>query len=366
MKTKLWMLGAAVAALTSCTQSEVVEIPESQVIGFEPFVEKHTRAVQNISTVDQITYFNVFGYHADHTDGTPTGNWSEEFKNHYVELTTAAGGTTYWLNEKAGYWEANQLFRFAAYTNGSNEEKLTATYTPGEDVLKITGYSVTDASVAEPAEKPDLLAAISGDRITTSVDNNTDVVFNFRHMLTKVTLILYNGSTNMDLHYHDLNVENVYKTGDCNMKYNSGNILTTWDNLTSESVFSFGEEVVVPHPTAGSSTHSTEEVSFYIIPQSSEKTISFKTHQVDANGNQAYNKSHTANLSVATLQEDDDANWKPGYHYRYIINLGETGHTISFSVSGVQGWITDIDNSGSTNNRDYIALELTTTDDDNN
>lgn len=364
MKTKLWMLGAAVAALTSCTQSEVVEIPESRVIGFEPFVEKHTRAVQNISTVDQITYFNVFGYHADHTNGTPMGNWSEEFDNNFVKLTTATGGTTYWLNEKAGYWEANQLFRFAAYTNGSNEDKLTATYTPGNDVLKITGYSVTDASVAEPAEKPDLLAAISGDRITTSVDNNTDVVFNFRHMLTKVTLVLYNGSTNMDLHYHDLNVESVNKTGDCNMEYNSGNILTTWDNLTSSSTFSFGTEEVVPHPTVGSSTHSTKEVSFYIIPQSSNKTISFKTHQVDANGNQAYNKSHSANLSVANVQGNDS--WKPGYHYRYIINLGETGHTISFSVSGVQGWITDIDNTGSTDSHDYIVLSLTTTDDDHN
>ena len=55
MKTKLWMLGVAVAALTSCTQSEVIDVPENKVIGFEPFVEKHTRAVQNISTVDQIT-----------------------------------------------------------------------------------------------------------------------------------------------------------------------------------------------------------------------------------------------------------------------------------------------------------------------
>ena len=365
MKTKLWMLGAAVAALTSCTQSEVIDVPENKVIGFEPFVEKHTRAVQNISNVNQITYFNVFGYHADHNNGTPSVNWSEEFNNHYVKLTTAADGTTYWLNEKAGYWEANQLFRFAAYTNGSKEEELTATYKPGDDVLKITGYSVTDASVAEPAEKPDLLAAISGDRITTSVNGNTDVVFNFRHMLTKVTLVLYNGSTNMDLHYHDLNIANVNKTGDCNMNYNDGVISTKWDNLTSESIFSFGEEVVVPHPTAGSSTHSTKEVSFYIIPQSSEKTISFKTHQVDANGNQAYNKSHSANLSVAQVQGNDPS-WKPGYHYRYIINLGETGQTISFSVSGIQGWITDINASGTTDSQDYIVLSLTTTDDDHN
>lgn len=364
MKTKLWMLGAAVAALTSCTQSEVIDVPENKVIGFEPFVEKHTRAVQNISTVDQITYFNVFGYHADHNNGTPENEWSEEFRNHYVKLTTAAGGTTYWLNEKAGYWEANQLFRFAAYTNGSNEEKLTAEYTPGEDVLKITGYSVTDASVAEPAEKPDLLAAISGDRITTSVSNNSDVVFNFRHMLAKVTFVLYNGSSNMNLHYQNMSIANVSKKGDCNFSYNGGSPVAIWDNLGEESAFSFGN-AELPHPTEGSATHTTKEVDFYLIPQSSDKILTFSTYQIDGNGNHALDKSYTTNLSIQPVVDDnnsqttDDITWKAGHHYRYIIMLGETGHTISFSVSGVQDWISDINNSGGVDNKDYITLSPT-------
>lgn len=366
MKKHLWMLGMAVAALASCTESEVVDVPESRVIGFDPFVEKHTRAVQNISTVDQINYFNVFGYHADFTtgdDGTITpGNFETEFDNRYVKLTTANGGS-YWLNEQAGYWEANQLFRFAAYTNGSNEEKLTATYNPSTDILKITGYEVTDASVDNPAEKPDLLAAISGDRKTTSVTGNTDVVFNFRHMLAKVTLVLYNNSTNMDLHYHTLSVAEVNKKGDCNMSYNGGNIVTTWDNLSESSAFSYGTEIIVPHPTVGSATHTTHEVDFYMIPQSSNKTLTFSTHQVDANGNVAYDKNYTTNLSISSALKsgETDITWQAGHHYRYIINLGETGHTISFNVSGINGWVTDINESGGTDNSDYITLNLTET-----
>lgn len=361
MKKSFWMLGMAVAALASCTESEVVEIPEGRVIGFEPFVDKMTRAVQNITNVNQINYFNVFGYHSDYntSTGASAGTFQEEFNNQYVKFTQETG-TGYWLNEKAGYWEANQLFRFAAYTNGCKEEKLNATYTPSTDVLEITGYEVTDAS-SEPTEKPDLLAAISGDRKTTSVDGNTDVVFNFRHMLAKVTLVLYNGSTNMDLHYHNLSVASVNKKGDCNMAYNSGSISTTWDNLTEQEAFSYGTEIVVPHPTVGSATHTTHEVDFYMIPQSSDKTLTFSTHQVDANGNVAYDKTYSANMSVSSVAGAGNNDWKAGHHYRYIINLGETGHTISFSVSGIQGWVTDINNSGGTDNTDYITLSLTET-----
>ncbi|MBQ8866633.1 MAG: fimbrillin family protein [Bacteroidaceae bacterium] len=365
MKKSFWMLGMAVAALASCTESEVVEIPEGRVIGFEPFVDKMTRAVQNITTVNQITYFNVFGYHADFTtagDGTITpGDFEEEFINAWVAYTQGTGGNYYWKSENAGYWEANKLFRFAAYTNGSNAEELTAAYDAAEDKLTITAYEVTDASVSDPSEKPDLLAAISGDRITTSVTGNTDVIFNFRHMLAKVTLVLYNNSANMDLHYHNLSVADVSKKGNCNMAYNSGNISTTWDNLAESGAFSYGSEIVVPHPTEGSATHTTHEVDFYMIPQSSNKTLTFETHQVDANGNVAYDKTYSANMSVSSVAGTGNNNWEAGHHYRYIINLGETGHTISFNVSSIQGWVTDINGSGTTDNTDYIALSLTET-----
>ena len=69
MKKTLWMLGVAVAALTSCTQSEVLDVPESKMIGFEPFVGKSTRAAQMIQQAqrsgenapDNLYQFWVFG-----------------------------------------------------------------------------------------------------------------------------------------------------------------------------------------------------------------------------------------------------------------------------------------------------------------
>ena len=46
------MLAVAVAAITSCTKSEVVDIPESRLIGFDPFVGKQTRTDETTTGED--------------------------------------------------------------------------------------------------------------------------------------------------------------------------------------------------------------------------------------------------------------------------------------------------------------------------
>ena len=89
MKKTLWMLGVAVAALTSCTQSEVVEIPESRVIGFDSFVGKNSRAAYLIqqpgqmapTTKDNLYQFWVLGYEGsdpifDGTDDNAKVYWN--------------------------------------------------------------------------------------------------------------------------------------------------------------------------------------------------------------------------------------------------------------------------------------------------
>lgn len=47
MKRSLILLGAVTATLASCSKSEVVDVNDSQAIGFETFVNKSTRAVTN-------------------------------------------------------------------------------------------------------------------------------------------------------------------------------------------------------------------------------------------------------------------------------------------------------------------------------
>ena len=55
MKRSLILLGAVTATLASCSKSEVVDVNDSQAIGFETFVNKSTRAVTN----DEGTVTNI-------------------------------------------------------------------------------------------------------------------------------------------------------------------------------------------------------------------------------------------------------------------------------------------------------------------
>ena len=62
MKKSLFMLGLAVAAMTSCSNDELMEVNTNNVITFESHVDKGTRAVTNTTTAE-LTKFYVFGSH---------------------------------------------------------------------------------------------------------------------------------------------------------------------------------------------------------------------------------------------------------------------------------------------------------------
>lgn len=48
MKKSILMLGLAVAAMTSCTNDEVMEVNQNNLIKFESFVNKGTRTVDEV------------------------------------------------------------------------------------------------------------------------------------------------------------------------------------------------------------------------------------------------------------------------------------------------------------------------------
>lgn len=190
MKTKLWMLGAAVAALTSCTQSEVVEIPESRVIGFDSFVGKNTRVVNEL-TNDSLKEFHVFGYRILSEDSA-TAKYSDipVFTNQKV---TKSG--TKWTYSPSQYWVTQSSYRFAAYANGyENNTGLTTVelngQTPSGDYLVCYNPNVdTSVGSADGDQlrfynytcdgKTDLVGAISGDRVVGPIVTNTSVPFTF-------------------------------------------------------------------------------------------------------------------------------------------------------------------------------------------
>lgn len=128
MKTKLWMLGMAVAALTSCTQSEVVEIPESRVIGFDSHVDKGTRAVNPIASKNALSKFAVYGH-----------NGSEFIFDKTTVEKVASGLYEYSGIQKT--WNVGTTYQFAAFSDGNLIEANT-TYNQSTKTLTISDYAV--------------------------------------------------------------------------------------------------------------------------------------------------------------------------------------------------------------------------------
>ena len=301
MKKSLFMLGAAIVALSSCTQDEVLNVNENRVISFESHVNKSTRAVTNTTTGD-LTKFYVFGNH-----GT-----TNVFNNVAV---TKNGSVWEYTNPVA--WTANN-YKFAAYATTNTSDQLTTGVAYNDGVLTFSDYVPNDAS--------DLVAAV------TTVDNtslaNATVNFTFQHLLSKVQFVLTNNSTeNYTMKVGDITFS-ILKQGDC--VYNgtaawtpegSAATLTvagTTANIAKGAAFTSEDYIVVPNQALAS------------------VAASFKVEFYDASSNKVYEKQYT---DVALrLIADDSQKWAPGYLYQYTGSIAPTTSYIKFNVIQVNGW----------------------------
>ena len=68
MKKIFLMLGLAVAAMSSCTNDEVIDLNQSnqKAIGFESFVNKGTRAIADVDK-SSLKEFYVLGYYGSNS-----------------------------------------------------------------------------------------------------------------------------------------------------------------------------------------------------------------------------------------------------------------------------------------------------------
>lgn len=171
MKKSLFMMGVAVAALSSCTQSEVLNVADNNVIKFEnAYVGKATRAA---TVLDNSNFgsFYVYGYNS-------TSPAADVFTG---ENVFKGDGTAWGYDNLKAYDEA-AVYTFAAYSDGGTTKgtgqlatgvNFDASTTPA--TLKIDNYTTTD--------NKDLIVSFSHTNID---DANAPVAFTFKHALAQV------------------------------------------------------------------------------------------------------------------------------------------------------------------------------------
>ena len=363
MKKNVWLLGVAVAALTSCTQSEVVDIPQSKLIGFETFVEKPTRSVMTDVKAENINSFYVYGTYGQKNGGIfSREDGAGAF--YLPGLKVYKDNTSGWTYSHKS-WMANQTFRFAAYTDGlgvANESDASAQYgkvtfipnttyaandvEPGEtdindfftlqessSYLNLWGLKIEDYEVSGK----DLIVAVPFEHSVGELTSAPGMVnLTFKHMLSKVQFEFIYGDEDaeMTVEVEPISFE-VRDNGDLLALFGeiteNGNKLSEpvikWTAGNSDRVLTFFPQVSGKNQTFSSGSLVQE---FYVLPQANNSiTADIKVHCLDGEGN----VKHTYVIDNFNLTLGSQNYWLPGYLYRYYATIEPNSHNIHFSVS---------------------------------
>ena len=316
-------------------------MPEGNAIGFNTFVDKATRSVNDPSYTNASMFddFAVFGYveGAVLFDGTRVAKVGTDNAISNSDLKN-----TEWKYAGTQYWIAGANYNFNAvapfYGNWTKVDN-------GTDASKTTVSFTNDGTT-------DLLYATTVQE--GKVSGNTAVEFQFRHVLSKVKFSFENGynATNATIKVKNIAITNPHKTATAVL---TGE--TAWSGLATDSDFTleFGDATDREDTNAnvndyafGSIYESLNEL--FLIPSAAyEYTVTFTAElyingtQIDVDKNtegvQGYN--HTAKVTFAPAAGN-------AYDIKAVINASNIDpnneqEPIEFTVATLPGWDTTND-----------------------
>lgn len=305
MKKNLILMGAAIAALSSCTQSEVLDVPESKAIRFSSFVDKPTRAVTEVTGLTNFYVFGNFG-----TD--------ESYSN--IAYNNESNAQTY-------YWAAaGNKYRFGAYANGENG-KLTSTTQVSFSPTEGTNGTLTFTNYApQENEGKDLVAAIPTTYTVNGSENGeTKVNLTFKHLLSQVKFTFK--TTDADtytLRIHDIKINNnaISKT---NCTFDGTTITWATDGAEKQG-YTYKEIADIAVATALDGEDAPYQGSSVemVIPQPNTNQIEVTfSATVSDGGLETKTGNFKANLdyAVGSVTGTTANTWTPGYRYNYIATI---------------------------------------------
>lgn len=330
MKKSLFMMGVAIAALSSCTQNEVLDIAESNTIQFgKSYIGKPTRA-NIINNEEELDNFYVYGF-----TKTASGKWGNGTE-------TSGDGQYLFDNEKVykdgDVWKYDNIkkyqkdysYTFAAYSDGGNTNvtgKLESL--PAEDEGTGTGvkYEVVAAVTEEPTspetvkltiqnysttENNDLLVSISTSKLTES---NQQVSFGFKHALAQIKFTINNPLGNNPIEVTNFKVTGFNEKATLTLTSPTESVVPTmaWETPSESKTIEEANAVVAEVGTPA-------EYIYTLIPQDKKQlTVSLTAtlHKTAENGG----GTETKNYEITINEENIPQNYEAGYIYNFKMTL---------------------------------------------
>lgn len=346
MKKSLFMMGVAIAALSSCTQNEVLDIAESNTIQFgKSYIGKPTRAniINNEKELD-----NFYVYASTSSDSWATAdNTSVLFTNENVYR-----GPEGWGYDNIKKYNNILAYSFAAYSDGgkgtitgelSNVEFKAPTAEAGETAtsaqLLIKDYRTNEKDY-------DLLVAIAQNTLS---EDNQQVQFSFKHALSQVKFNLHNPLGNNPIKIESFTVEGF--SDNATLTYSepaAGAPNIAWSDFAGSD----NTKTINTLERNESLTNNPAYGTYTVIPQTlvGGLTVKITATLFDKAGNVLeQSKQYTASLT--NLPE-----FKAGYIYNFnaTLNMGY----IHFDVVKVEEWLTDTNENSDTTDDDIEVPTL--------
>ena len=336
MKKSIFLLGVAVAAMTSCSNDKLLDQAEpiQRAIGFDSFVNKTTKAVT--ATDASITKFYALGYYT--VVGEDTEN--RVFSNIPVTYTDK------WGYDDTQYWTRGN-YHFAGYANGNNNANLSAQFSECE--LIIENYEVNDGN--------DLVADVLEIDNTRFQSYNQLVTYDFKHLLSKIEFKVINTDDDFKMRIIEpLIIKNIKTQGSVLYAEDDETITETIQNDGSKLRTSTGWSATW-EPTGGNRTIDnaavvTEEDTY--IPINAEDTELSTISSEDYLVMPQLLESVTYSIKVAFYNDDDEVvaekklegtlsteiceEWVAGNAYTYTIQLPTAEKPIDFGTPGFINW----------------------------
>lgn len=342
MKKGLWMLGLAAAAMTSCTQNEVLEVAENRAIGFEDvFVGKATRAADptenSLGVLQQSGKgFYVYGGYEGVTN---------VFDNTHV--TYSSGSTPEWEYSPIRYWVAGQKYKFVAYAPVMNVTPTFAYGTTGSPTTNDATLTFTDVVIDGTTAKQNDFIVAKSNVITPTVSYADKVKFTFFHALSMIKVTLRNGfADGVQVAISSFEITGIntkgkfvtksdadFSTGDCGEWTDQAEPETT--STFTDTGATLTELWTIGQDGTASKAYSNE---FIVIPQTiGAVQVEFNVTVTDAHGDKIVdNKSF--NVAIPT---NSNSAWTINnrYHYTLTIDGESVGLTpIEFDDPEVKPW----------------------------
>ncbi len=348
--TKALLLSASLAAtLSACTSTDEPQTVSEDYSNAIRFAANTEFSRSGDITTSNLKTFNVYAY-------TGNGTSPDIFMDN---VAVTKNTSNVWTYDPVKYWPSKKAVDFYAFAPAS----WLGTFSP----LSGVPYDAYDGT-------EDIVYAVSPDLMGGAGLSNAQVIFNFRHALSKLTVKMSSSNAELQVKVTNVVLANLNTKG--NFHFPSGSTADAptdqtvglWTDQNSPSIYILHmsqspDDIIVLTSTATDMGTSTIPGARYLIPQElvwnnygsgADTYIAVMCSIYDTkSGTKLWPNANTPAENVVEGSTFGDGllkfplstsafrEWKPGYHYVYnlVINSNSDMGAIEFGAPAVESFI---------------------------